>query len=234
MHNRVTLITGASAGIGAATARLLGETDTVVLVARRAERLQAVADAITDAGGRAEVIVADLADPAAPAAVVAEAVARCGGLDVVINNAGRFDLAPTADLSPEHLSDQFGLNLVCPMLLTSAAIPHLAEGGGGWVVNISSVAGEACFTGTGAYSAAKAGLERWTAILREEVREQGIRVGVVRPGATDTEVWPADFQPPKERLARAEDVALAIRHLLTAPPTCAIDELQITPPTGAL
>lgn len=233
MHNRVILLTGASSGIGAATAKLLGETSRLALVARRADKLAELAARISDTGGQAIAIPADLTDPVACAAVVEQTVGELGGLDVLINNAGIFGVGEHAAIDQAHIDDQLALNLRAPMLLAHHAIPHLARDNGGWIVNVSSVAAEQTFAGCGLYSATKAALETWSRVLREELRTQGIRVSVVAPGATDTAVFDgSDFD--RSKMARVEDVARAIAFVISAAPTANIDRLVVTPPGGAL
>lgn len=229
---RTVLITGASSGIGAATALALSPGWTVVLVARRLDRLNTLAQRITAAGGRAVVIAADLSKPEAPAQVVAQAVAATGGLDALINNAGVFTAAPVDAVDAAHVATMFPLNLRAPMLLASAAIPHLAVRGGA-IINVTSVAADATFSGCAAYAATKAGLEAWSRVAREELRSRRIRVGVIVPGATDSEVWPAETTFDRSRMCRAEDIAGAIKLMLDAPATASIDRLVVTPPGGA-
>ena len=230
--NRIALITGASSGIGAATALALSPGWTVVLVARRQDRLNTLAQRITDAGGRAVVIAADLSKPEAAVQVVAQAVAATGGLDALINNAGVFTAAPVDAVDAAHVATMFPLNLRAPMLLASAAIPHLAVRGGA-IINVTSVAADATFAGCAAYAATKAGLEAWSRVAREELRSRRIRVGVIVPGATDSEVWPAETTFDRSRMCRAEDIAGAITFMLEAPATASIDRLVVTPPGGA-
>ena len=234
MRNRVVLVTGASAGIGAATARALAESSRLALVARRGERLDELVARIAALGGEAAAIPADLSIAGEAERVVAACVERFGELDAVINNAGCFLTGPTGTQDPTDLDRMLALNLRAPVMLTRAAIPHLAERGGGWIVNLSSVAADAAFAGCGAYAATKAGIEAWSRSLREELRSQGIRVSVVVPGATDTEVWPDDCPFDRAKMARAEDVARAIVFALGAPPTASIDRVVVTPPAGAL
>jgi short-subunit dehydrogenase len=233
MRNRVVLITGASSGIGAALARRLADSSRLVLVARRRQRLEELGDWIAEQGGQAEVIEADLADENSPAAVVAQAVERFGGLDAVVNNAGAFITREADRVDAAHIDRLFQLNVRAPMLLTAAAVPHLAENGGGNVVNISSVASTETFTDCSVYSATKAALDCWARILREELRPRGIRVGTVAPGATDTEAW-GDADIPRDRLCRAEDVAAAAHFLLDQAASASVDRLVVTPPTGKL
>jgi short-subunit dehydrogenase len=230
--NRTALITGASSGIGAATAVALSPAWTVVLVARRRDRLTALAQQITAQGGRAIVIPADLAKPEEPARVISETIAATGRLDALINNAGVFTAAPVDAIDAAHVATMFPLNLRAPMLLAAAAIPHLTVQGG-TIINVTSVAADATFAGCAAYAATKAGLEAWSRVAREELRSRGIRVGVIAPGATDSEVWPAETTFDRTRMCRAEDIAAAIRVMVEAPASTSFDRLVVTPPGGA-
>ncbi|MHC5068315.1 MAG: SDR family NAD(P)-dependent oxidoreductase [Planctomycetota bacterium] len=233
MQNRVIVITGASSGIGAATARALAGVGRLALVGRDRERLQAVVDQVKDAGGEAQAIIADLSEVDAAAAVVAETVERYGEIDAVINNAGAFITAPADAVDAAHIAALLPINLRAPMLLTVAAIPHLRAQGGGMVINVSSVAATAGFPTCGVYAAAKAGVEAWSQVLREELRADHIRVGVVVPGATDTPIFAGmDFD--RSKMARAEDVARAIVFMLDSPVTASIDRVVVTPPGGTL
>ncbi len=232
--NRVVLITGASSGIGAATAKALAGRHRLVLVARRGGRLDDLCTQINAEGGEALPIALDLTAANAPAEVVARSIERFGGLDAVINNAGVYEQAAIGAVTPEHLERHLRLNLIVPMLLAQAALPHLRGRRGGWIINVSSVAAEAAFTATGAYTASKAGLEAWSRVLREELRGTNVRVGVIAPGATDSEIWPATQRPDPERMCRAEDIAGAIRFMLELPRTANVDRLVVAPPGGAI
>jgi NADP-dependent 3-hydroxy acid dehydrogenase YdfG len=232
---RTILITGASSGIGAALAeRLAGPDHHLLLVARRKERLAEVVQAVVAKGGTAHGICANLADVGAPALVVDEAVRLAGGLSAVVNNAGIFETAGIGALNAEHLDRLFSINVQAPMLLTQAALPHLRGRQGGQIVNVSSIAAESAFPGCGAYAATKAAIEAWSRSLREELRGAHVRVSVVAPGATDTEVWPADSTYDRTRMCRAADVAEAIAFVLNAPATASIDRLVVMPPGGPL
>ena len=220
------VITGASSGIGTAIARAC-RGRPMLLVARRADRL---AQVCTELPG-AEALVLDLGASTAPATLSAAIAAR-GGCDALVNNAGIFAMRPVAEFDAEHVHDLISLDLVAPMLLTAAVLPHLRDGG--TIINISSIAAEADFSGCAAYSAAKAGLEAFSRSLRQELRPRRIRVSVVAPGPTDTEVWPADHRPPAHRLCRAEDVAAAVRLCLDASPSASIDRIAVMPALGPL
>lgn len=229
---RTALITGASSGIGAATALALAGNWDLVLVARRRARLDELVARVAAAGGRAWAVDADLVKPEEAKRVVTAAVGFTGGLDALVNNAGVFTAAPVDAVDAAHVATMFPLNLRAPMLLASAAIPHLAVRGGA-IINVTSVAADATFAGCAAYAASKAGLEAWSRVAREELRSRRIRVGVIAPGATDSEVWPAETTFDRARMCRAEDIAGTIKLMLEAPPTASIDRLVVTPPGGA-
>ena len=225
------LITGATSGIGAATARLLAPDYRLVLVGRRTERLAAL---VHELGGAAWGITADLTGESVPRRVIEEALSKSGRLDAIVNNAGIFQTAAIGALTPEHVEQQWRLNVLVPMLLTQAALPHLRGARGGTIINVSSVAAEASFTGCGAYTASKAALEAWSRCLREELRGTNVRVTVVAPGATDTEIWPVDSTHDRTRMCRAEDVAQVIRAAIVLPMSASIDRVSVAPPSGPL
>lgn len=229
---KTALVTGASSGIGHATARLLAASGWRVLaVARRRERLDALS---RETGDDVHGVCVDLTAPDAPA-ILSEAVDRHAGgrLDALVNNAGAFATAAPEHLDAAHIDRLLTLNVKAVMLGTRACLSALALGKG-TIVTVSSVAAEATFPGCGVYSASKAAIEAWSRILREELRPRGIRVCVVAPGATATEAFPGDLEVDVARLCRAEDVALAIRQIIDQPPTVSIDRLVIAPSSGPL
>ncbi len=230
---KTALITGASSGIGAALALALSSDWHVVLVARRTDRLVALAAQINDAGGRASIITANITELGAPQRVIEETLRLTGRLDALVNNAGIFSIAPVSAINQAPMDAIWSLNVTAPILLASAAIPHLAKNGGS-IINVSSVAVDSTFSGCAVYTASKAALEAWSRIAREELRAQRIRVGVVAPGATDTEVWPAGQTFDRTRMSPAADVAAAIMAMLMMPVGSSIDRLVVTPVSGAL
>jgi short-subunit dehydrogenase len=190
---KVVLVTGSSAGIGAALAREAARRGhDLALTARRSNRLEALAEEITreNPGAVARAFPADLDDPATPARLVAETLDVFGRLDVLVNNAG-FGL-PTlfADGDPEDLRRQLSVNLVAPILLTRAAIPALLESRG-TVINIGSAISGLPNPALGVYGATKAGLAYWNDALRREVGHLGVRVCLVEPGPVRTEFFSA-------------------------------------------
>jgi short-subunit dehydrogenase len=228
--NRTVMITGASSGIGAAVARALAPRFRLILVARRADRLAELVAGITAAGGQATAIVADLGT-AEGLATAARAAAA--GLDGLVNNAGTFALAPGEAIDAAHLDHLLAVNLRAPVLLTAACLPHLRAGA--TIVNLSSQVVDHAFASCAAYTAAKCAVEGWSRVLREELRPRRIRVTVIAPGATDTEIWPAEFAgADRSRMSAAADVAEAIRAAIELPPSASLDRIAITPPGGAL
>jgi short-subunit dehydrogenase len=229
--NKVVLVTGASAGIGAALGHELARRGYhLILTARRTHRLEQLADELRPLGVDVVTVPADLGDPAAAERLVSEAQTRFGGLDVLINNAG-FGL-PTlfADAEPEDLRRQLEINLVAPLLLTRAALPLLLERRG-TIINIGSAITCVANSGLGAYGATKAGLAYWNNALRRELRHKGVKVCLVEPGPVKTEFFAALSQlaPPGGRYnplldapmpwmsARVEEVAFRIAQLIERP-----------------
>jgi len=180
LRDRVIIVTGASSGIGAATAKMLaGEGVRVVLAARREDELQRLAAAIVASGGQAVAIVADMAERPSIDALVGFAVATYGRIDGVVNNAGVGGGSSIAD--DDALMKQIvDVNLLGPARLVQAALPYLRRAPGAVIVNVGSVAGDIAVSGV--YAASKFGLRGLTDALRRELRRDGIAVVLVAPG----------------------------------------------------
>jgi NADP-dependent 3-hydroxy acid dehydrogenase YdfG len=239
------LVTGASSGIGAATARRLAQDGaSVTLVARRRDRLQALAADIGKAGGTALAVEADITDRAQAEAAVQQAVQRFGRLDTLVNNPGLMLLGPIAGADPEEWDRMIAIN-VQGLLYTSAALPHLlqaAEEGPRRVadiVNISSIAGRVAWNGYGVYNFTKFGVNGLTESLRQEVTQRHVRVGVIEPGGVATELGSHNkpqvrtemidpFYEQTEVLA-PDDIADGIAYMVTRPRHTTIGELWIMP-----
>jgi short-subunit dehydrogenase len=184
LNGKIVIITGASAGIGAATAQAFAAAGAqVVLAARNAAQLEAVA---SDLAGPALVVPTDVTDRAAVEALVARAVAEFGGVDIVINNAGVGLAAPVAEIAFEDLQRALAVDLFGPLTLTQAVMPHMRQRGHGLLIYISSVVGLRALPYMGGYAAAKAALDRLVESLRVELRGSGVAVTLVRPGSTST------------------------------------------------
>jgi NADP-dependent 3-hydroxy acid dehydrogenase YdfG len=214
-RGRVALVTGASSGIGAATARALaGAGLRVALCARRKDRLEHLAALLAARGGEATVHAVDVTDALAVAAMVDEVVARWGRLDVLVNNAGRGMAAAVEQTTPEDLRALMELNLVAVLGATRAALPIMRRQRSGHIVNVSSIAGRRAAPYRAAYSATKFALGALSESLRVELTGSGIAVSVVYPIiTTDTEFHEVEVQKvpwrrmgpaqPAERVARA-------------------------------
>jgi NAD(P)-dependent dehydrogenase (short-subunit alcohol dehydrogenase family) len=224
MDDRVAIVTGAGTGIGAETARLLASKGlTVALVGRTRETLEQVASEI---GERALVVRADLVDPATPAQVVEEVLARAGRLDAIVNNAAHYRLTLIEDVGREEFDEHVAVNLRAPYFLVQAALPALKQSPAAAIVNLSSAAGAMYRPRQTVYGLTKAGLEHMTMNMAAELARFGIRVNCIRPGPTDTPIHRkavADVDErlrrlaamvPLGRIGRPEEIATWIWHLL--------------------
>lgn len=190
LNGKVALITGASAGIGQATAVELAKSGAhLALVARREERLRQVAADCERWGVQALPIVADVAQNADIERIVQETTARFGRIDLLINNAGLSMGGPLADYDPDTIRRLVDVNLVAPIQLTRAVLPTMFAQGAGHIVNVSSIASETRNAGYSVYIATKAGLNGFSWALHQEVADKGVRVSVVMPGWTRTEMF---------------------------------------------
>lgn len=240
----VALVTGASSGIGAATAgELAGQGARVVLVARRADRLAEVAGRIAAAGGGARVLTADIARRGVPAQIVADAVAAEGRLDILVNAAGVMLNGDSIERPLSEWEQMVDLNLMALLATTKAALPHLvgaARGPRGVadVVNISSIAGRVATGTVGVYNATKFAVTAFSEALRQEFAHHNVRVSAVEPGAVSTELFVHQAAKAQARLSRIlaeveylhpEDVAEIIVHIVTRSRRVAMAEVVIRP-----
>jgi NAD(P)-dependent dehydrogenase (short-subunit alcohol dehydrogenase family) len=183
----VVIVTGGSKGIGLAVARaFVARGGQVVISARNEAELRAAAQSlgVTD---RVHTVRADVREPADAERLIAEAVRRFGGVDVLVNNAGVGRFADVADMTIDAWRQVIDTNLSGVFYCTRAALPEMKHRGGGFIVNISSLAGKNAFTGGAAYCASKAGLDQFSEALMQEVRHDNIRVSYVMPGSVATE-----------------------------------------------
>ncbi len=245
LDDTVALVTGASSGIGEATARALAaEGAAVAVVARRRDRLEDLVLRIVTDGGRAFAIEADISDAAQARSVVARTVAEFGRLDILVNNAGVMLLGPIVGSSVEEWERMLRINVDGVLFSTHEALPHLlraAEEGPRRVadiVNISSVAGRFARNGAGVYNASKFAVGAFSESLRQEVTKRHVRVTLIEPGAVQTELLghnrPEIVEAQRQGLGveqrlQAEDIADAIRYVVTRPRYVAINEVLIRP-----
>jgi NADP-dependent 3-hydroxy acid dehydrogenase YdfG len=241
----VALVTGASSGIGEATARGLAEDGaSVVVVARRMDRLEALAGEIEQTGGSALAVQADITDRAQAETVVQHSVERFGHLDILVNNAGLMLLGPVVGADPDEWDRMIALNTQGLLYTTHAALPHLlkaAEDGPRQVadiVNISSIAGRVAWNGYGVYNMTKFGVNGFTEALRQEVTKRHVRVGVLEPGGVTTELGSHNTGTAREEIEAfyasteilvPEDIADGITYMVTRPRRASISELWIMP-----
>jgi NADP-dependent 3-hydroxy acid dehydrogenase YdfG len=243
LEGTVALVTGASSGIGAATAAALAaQGAAVALAARRADRLAEVAAGIKDQGGTALVLECDITDEQQAAAAVERTVGELGRLDTLINNAGVMLLGPVVDAPLAEWQQMVQLNVLGLLYCTHAALPHLLHAAASEprqvadMVNISSVAGRAARNGNGVYSLTKHGVGAFSESLRQEVTRRYVRVSLVEPGATATELAshnrPEVLQAIRSQFGQtmsAEDIADAIAYIVTRPRHVAVNEVLIRP-----
>jgi NADP-dependent 3-hydroxy acid dehydrogenase YdfG len=245
LEGTVALVTGASSGIGHAAARALArEGAAVALAARRVERLDELAAEIDKDGGRAVVVPADVTEEAQAREAVARTVDELGRLDTLVNNAGVMLLGPIVDADLEEWQRMVGINLVGLLYCTHAALPHLLDAAAHGprevadVVNISSVAGRVARNSNGVYSATKHAVGAFSESLRQELASRHVRVSLVEPGATATELGGHNRPEIREQMAQrfvgverlqAEDIAATIGFIVTRPRRMAVNEVLVRP-----
>jgi len=226
----VALVTGGSKGIGLAIARALLDRDMQVAISGRHEAdLRRAAEQL-GAGANLVTVSADVRDEADARRSVEETVRAFGGLDVLVNNAGVGKFANVADMTPEMFRDVIDTNLTGVFYCTRAVLPHVKSAGGGWIINIASLAARNYFPGGGAYCASKAALVAFSESLMQEVRVDNIRVSVVMPGSVATE-----FSGPHGRheddswKLTPDDVAQTVMDLLRHPGRSLPSKIEIRP-----
>jgi NADP-dependent 3-hydroxy acid dehydrogenase YdfG len=243
LDGTVALVTGASSGIGETTALALAAHGArVAIVARRRDRLDALAERIRAGGGDALVLEADVTDEQRARAVVAETVSHFGRLDTLVNNAGVMLLGPIPDADVGEWKRMLDLNVSALMYCTHAALPHLLSAAAGGprnvadLVNVSSVAGRNARAGAGVYNASKFAVGAFSEALRQEVTKKQVRVSLIEPGETATELREqnrpevqAKLPPRSEHPLQAADVADAIVYVVTRASHVAINEVLIRP-----
>lgn len=234
LTGRTALVTGASRGIGAATARALAACGArVVLVARNRTALDALA---SELGGNAVVAPCDLLDTAATERMAADVRSTLGDApDVIVSNAGIFELAPLHTMSVDLFTRTVQTNLLAPFALLHAFLPRMRERGTGHFVTVGSIADRVVYPENGAYSAAKFGGRALHQVLRAETQGTGVRATLVSPGPTDTPLWDPVLERPAGRMLPTREVMLdaaavadAVVYAVTRPATVNIDELRLS------
>lgn len=237
--DKTIIITGASSGIGAATARLLAsEGANIVLAARRADRLAELQSDIESAGGHAIVLETDVTDRAQCEALIEHTIAELGQVDVLINNAGVMPLSFVKNVRMNEWQRMVDVNINGVLYCTGAVLPHMVERTSGHIVNVSSVAGRRVFLGGAVYCATKHAVTAFSEGLRMELGARyGIRVTCIEPGAVATELPQAiadqDFIANAPAFTatplRAEDIAASILYAVSAPQGATVAEVLVMP-----
>ena len=232
-------MTGASSGIGEATALACADAGAAVaLAARRSERIDALAERIVGAGGRAIAVQTDVGVEEQASAFVQRAHAELGRLDVLVNNAGVMLLGPILDAPTEEWRTMIHANVLGVLYCTHAALGLMAAQGSGHIVNVSSVAGRVARQGSGVYNLTKFGVGAFSESLRQEGVALGVRVTLIEPGAVATELAghnrPEVLEQMAKRFAgvtplRAEDIAGAVLYAIGQPANVSINEVLVRP-----
>jgi clavulanate-9-aldehyde reductase len=246
MHNpdlsgRVAAITGASSGIGEATAETLARAGAAVsLAARRTDRIDALAERINGEGGSALAIETDVADEQQANAFITRTKDELGRLDILVNNAGVMLLGPVVGAPTEEWRRMVDVNLLGLLYCTHAALPIMGAQGSGHIVNISSVAGRFATLGAAVYNMTKFGVNAFSEALRQEVVRANVKVTVIEPGMVETELLSHNKHPMVLEAAKkmradvgepltSEDIAEAILYAVGGPERVAVNEVLVRP-----
>ncbi len=238
IEGKVVVITGASSGLGEATARMLSAQGAVVVLgARRVDRIEALAKELSDAGGRALALQTDVTRAADVQRLVDAAVEKFGRIDVLVNNAGLMPSSPLERLKIDDWDRMIDVNIKGVLYGIAAALPHMKARKGGHIVNVSSVAGHRVRAGTAVYSATKHAVRVLTEGLRQEVKPYDIRTTIVSPGAVATElpdsITEADVQAGVKAFYEiaipADSFARAVAFALSQPDDVDINEILFRP-----
>jgi clavulanate-9-aldehyde reducatase len=238
LEGRVAAVTGASSGIGAATALALSQAGAAVAIgARRADRLRALSERLEEPSLVLEV---DVSDEEQAHAFVRRAHDELGGLHILVNNAGVMLLGPVSGADTEEWRRMIGVNLLGLLYCTHSALPLMQAGGGGDIVNVSSVAGRQAGAGGAVYNMTKFGVHGFSEALRQEALHSQVRVTVIAPGHVETELQAHNVNPvvraglerAREQIGEvlsAEDIAQAILYAVTRPPHVCLNEVVVRP-----
>ena len=236
LKDKVGIITGASRGIGRATAVAFAHAGaTVVLASRTRHDLETVADLIRAEGGEALVVPTDVTQAEAVETLVNRTLQAYGQIDILVNNAGTGVFEPIVDSDPEVWTQVVASNLKSTYLCSKYVLPSMLERQSGQIINVLSIAAKVAFKASSAYCAAKAGALAFTKVLADEVRDQKIRVTAISPGSVDTPFWnEIEGHPELNLMLKPEHVAETILFAATQPDGMVTDEIVVTPPLGIL
>jgi NADP-dependent 3-hydroxy acid dehydrogenase YdfG len=239
LSGRVVAVTGASSGIGEATALACAKAGAAVaLAARRTERIEALAQRIVDEDGHVIAMTTDVGEEEQARAFVQRAHSEFGRLDVLVNNAGVMLLGPIENAPTEEWRRMIHANLFGVLYCTHAALPLMRAQGSGHIVNVSSVAGRVARAGSGVYNLTKFGVGAFSESLRQEGVAMGVRVTTIEPGAVATELPGHNREEVLEQMAKrfagvtplsSEDIANAILYAIGQPENVAVNEILVRP-----
>jgi len=232
LKGKVAVVTGGTRGIGYCIAQaLLAEGARVFLCGREAARLRAALENLAaTAGDRVDGMVADVRRYEDCRKLIQAAAARFGGLDILVNNAGIGIMKPVDQLTPEEWDATIATNLSGPFYCCREAIPLMRQRGGGYIFNISSLAGTNPFAGGSAYNASKFGVNGFSEAMMQDVRYDGIRVSYIMPGSVDTDFAAAPGSRPRETWKlTGEDIAKAVIDLYKFPRSALASRIEMRP-----
>ncbi len=228
LDSQIAVVTGASKGIGHATAEALAKEGAhVVLVSRSKDQLTAAMDKLQSQGLKASMQTADVTDPAQVQRVVDTTMKELGRIDILVNNAGMGHFKPATEMSLEEFDEMWNLNMRAVFVATKSVLPHMIKGNAGAIVNISSLAGKNSFKGGTGYCATKWALRGFASSLMLEVTEHNIRVITIFPGSVDTSF--SSMNKRGDTITQPEDVASAIVFAVTAPQRSMFSEIDVRP-----
>lgn len=236
LHGKVAIVTGASKGIGKATALKLAEAGAnIVLAARGKADLQRAADEIKAFGGDSLIVPADVTDESQAENLILATIQKYGKIDILVNNAGSGTFASVLESKISDWDQIIAVNLRSVYLCSKFALKFMLERESGHIVNVISIAAKVAFKNASAYCTAKAGALHFTKVLAEEVRDKNIRVTAICPGSVDTPFWQQiDPKPDLALMLKPEHVAESILYVINQPQGMVTDEITITPPLGIL
>ena len=245
LQGKVVAITGASSGIGEATALMCAaEGAKVSLAARRKDRIDALADRIREGGGEALALETDVGDEQQANDFVNATRDQLGGVDILVNNAGVMLLGPVIGADTEQWRQMVDVNVLGLLYCTHAALPIMGEAGSGHIVNVASVAGRRAGAGAGVYNLTKFGVVGFSEALRQECARAKVRTTVIEPGWVDTELQGHNEHPivvermnkaieRLDKVLEADDIARAVVYATSQPEHVNVNEIMIMPASQA-
>ncbi|MBL1208313.1 SDR family oxidoreductase [Geminocystis sp. GBBB08] len=237
-NQRTAIITGASSGIGKATAIAFAKSGiNLCLISRQQAKLQAVADIVSEYGVKVKIVATDLAEVSTVKAQIETIAKELGTIDILVNNAGIGYTNLLRETSLTDWQEVLNLNLTSVFQCVMGVLPHMRKQGQGTIINVASIAANNAFPEWGAYGISKAALVTFSQCLAVEERSNGIRVTIISPGAVNTPIWDTDtvqLDLNRGAMLKPETIAQTILQAVLLPPEAVIEQLTITPSLGVL